>query len=82
MLGGLLQICPEYCYVLQDEAGICGFAVAALDVREYHRQLKEAWYPQMRKKYPSPEGKGDDGTAAQVFMASEWLWGKGGMLRA
>lgn len=52
LLGALTTLSPEYCFVVEDEEGICGYALAALDSRDLHRRSTEAWLPAMREKYP------------------------------
>lgn len=69
MVGGLLQECPEFCFILQDEASICGFAVATLDVKEYQQKIKESWLPQMRTKYPCDLSKE---TCGNLTFAEVW----------
>lgn len=66
-MGGFLELCPDTCYVLQDEASICGYAVTAPDMQLYQAFLRDTWHPSMCKKYPRAVVKdGQDPTAAEV----------------
>jgi len=48
---------PEYCFVVEDENTICGYALGVADARAYYRKLKESWIPEMKRKYPFQEAK-------------------------
>ena len=65
-IGGLLALFPRFCFLLEDEAGICGYAVSTPDVQEYQKKLVETWLPLMKKKYPIQEKEGNN-TSAQVW---------------
>ncbi|ODN00482.1 Protein O-GlcNAcase [Orchesella cincta] len=52
-LGGFLNLCPELCFVVEDNNDmIIGAAVAALNGKEFRRRLKMSWLEMLRKKYP------------------------------
>ena len=48
---------PEYGFVIEDDMGVCGYAVAALDAHELAKKVEVAWLPSMREKYCAPEKK-------------------------
>lgn len=52
---------PEYCFIVEDEAGICGYALAALDSQQFHNKLDLAWFPEVCNKYPAPKEKISNG---------------------
>ncbi|XP_059803173.1 protein O-GlcNAcase isoform X2 [Hypanus sabinus] len=55
LVGGLLSLSPDYCFVLEDEGSICGYALGTVDVKPYARKCKVSWIPAMREKYVKPE---------------------------
>lgn len=71
-IGGLLALFPQFCFLLEDETGICGYAVSTPNVQEYQKKLVESWLPLMKKKYPNPE-KDIKNTSAQVCVGCHCL---------
>ena len=51
-IGAFLKYFPQYCFVVEDESGICGYVVAANNVVEYNSCLSSCWLPETRQKYP------------------------------
>jgi len=51
---------PEFCFVVEDDVGVVGYALAALDAKQFHKKLELAWLPEMCRKYPRPEKNTDD----------------------
>uniref|UniRef100_A0A8D0H4A6 Protein O-GlcNAcase n=1 Tax=Sphenodon punctatus TaxID=8508 RepID=A0A8D0H4A6_SPHPU len=54
LVGGLLSLSPDYCFVLEDEGGICGYALGTVDVSPFVKKCKIAWIPFMQEKYTKP----------------------------
>lgn len=54
LVGGLLTINQEYCFVVEDEKGVCSYALAALDAKMFQQRSQNAWIPAMCEKYPKP----------------------------
>ncbi|XP_017790450.1 PREDICTED: protein O-GlcNAcase [Habropoda laboriosa] len=50
-VGGFLTLSPELCMVVEDESGIVGYALAALNVKSYNQKLAVSWIPELRMKY-------------------------------
>ena len=46
---------PEFCFVVEDDVGVVGYALAALDAKQFHKKLELVWLPEMCRKYPRPE---------------------------
>lgn len=46
---------PELCFIVEDDDGIMGYAVAALDAKHLKQQQTMAWLPAMREKYAKPQ---------------------------
>ncbi|XP_078269416.1 protein O-GlcNAcase isoform X2 [Rhinoraja longicauda] len=55
LVGGFLTLSPDYCFVLEDEGSVCGYALGTVDVNPYARKCKVSWIPAMREKYNKPE---------------------------
>ena len=48
------MISPEYCMVVEDESGVCGYALTTPDIKVYQERWSKEWVPQMKEKYPMP----------------------------
>ncbi|XP_067909282.1 protein O-GlcNAcase isoform X2 [Heterodontus francisci] len=59
LVGGLLTLSPDYCFVLEDEGSICGYALGTVDVKPFCTKCKVSWIPAMREKYIKPEASKD-----------------------
>ncbi|XP_042909994.1 protein O-GlcNAcase isoform X1 [Parasteatoda tepidariorum] len=71
LVGHFLCLSPEYCFVVEDETGICGYALAALDARQLKQKCETAWIPTLQTKYPSPKKEnGEMLTPAEEIIAS------------
>ncbi|XP_077991979.1 protein O-GlcNAcase-like [Glandiceps talaboti] len=53
-IGGFVNLSPEYCFVLEDESGVCGYVLAALDAKNYVKMYESGWIREMCAKYPKP----------------------------
>ncbi len=61
LIGGFLTLSPEYCFIVEDEVGICGYALAALDGQQFEKRVEIAWTPELTRKYPPPTDKINSG---------------------
>nr|CAD7257174.1 unnamed protein product [Timema shepardi] len=61
LVGGFLSLSGEFCFVVEDEVGLVGYALAALDAKQFHKKLELDWLPDMCDKYPSPNKTADQG---------------------
>lgn len=43
---------PETCFIAQDDQGVAGFVVGALDTRTYENALETQWWPALRQAHP------------------------------
>ena len=66
ILGGFLTLSPEMCFVVEDELGVMGYAVAALDAKSFRQKQRMSWLPAMCEKYPKPD-KMEELTPAEVW---------------
>lgn len=53
LVGGLLSLSLDYCFVLEDEDGICGYALGTVDVTPSLRSVKFPGFPSCKKSIPS-----------------------------
>lgn len=59
LVGGLLTLSSEYGFVLEDEEGICGYALGTVDVKPFIKKCQITWIPFMQEKYNKPDGQKD-----------------------
>ncbi|KAM9366035.1 protein O-GlcNAcase isoform 1-T1 [Pholidichthys leucotaenia] len=55
LVGGLLTLSSDYGFVLEDDDGICGYAVGTVDVKPFIKKCKLSWIPFMQEKYHKPD---------------------------
>lgn len=67
-VGAYLAFEPELALVLEDGAGVCGYALAALDTRGFQRRYVEEWLPPLRALRAAPAGP------AAGWSRDEQLW--------
>lgn len=58
--GPYVTLEPELAFVLEDEEGVCGYILGALDTERYHQAYRSRWLPDLQARYPDPTG--DPGT--------------------
>jgi ribosomal protein S18 acetylase RimI-like enzyme len=46
---------PALCLVTEDEEGVAGFAVGAVDTRSWEDRLEAEWWPSLRRQYAAPD---------------------------
>lgn len=47
---------PELVVVAEDDDGVAGYAVGALDTRAFEDRLEAEWWPAMRQRHAAPDG--------------------------
>ncbi|CAM3619414.1 GNAT family N-acetyltransferase [Deinococcus frigens] len=52
--GPYLAHAPALAFVLEDEEGVCGYVIGALDTREFEATLEREWWPALRAQFPDP----------------------------
>ncbi len=60
--GPYVTLEPELTFVLEDEAGVCGYVLGVLDTQVFHQQLAQHWLPPLQAQYPDPQGDPDSWT--------------------
>lgn len=68
LVGGFLTLSNEYCFVVEDETGVCGYALAALDAQQFSKKLEAAWTPELCVKYPVPIKESSEMLTPAEFM--------------
>ncbi|XP_068423749.1 protein O-GlcNAcase [Clinocottus analis] len=69
LVGGLLTLSSDYGFVLEDDEGICGYALGTVDVQPFVNKCKLNWIPFMQEKYVKPDCE-KDLTEAEKMMLS------------
>ncbi len=69
---------PSLAFVAEDDVGVGGYIVAALDSRAFEHRLETDWWPALRQRYPAPpaELQPDEWTPderAAGFIHAPWL---------
>jgi ribosomal protein S18 acetylase RimI-like enzyme len=50
------RFAPELAFTAEDEKGVCGFTLGALDTVRFEALLEREWWPSLRSVYPDPAG--------------------------
>ncbi len=59
---------PETSFVAEDDQGVCGYIVGALDTRAFEARLEAEWWPALRTRLPDPSGPPLEWTADQRLI--------------
>jgi ribosomal protein S18 acetylase RimI-like enzyme len=46
---------PALAFVVEDEFGVGGYCLGALDTRAFEQRLEERWWPSLRRRYAEPD---------------------------
>ena len=60
---------PDLALVVEDDFGVAGFAVGAIDTESWEARLEREWWPDLRMLYPDPGVACSDWTADQKRSA-------------
>jgi GNAT superfamily N-acetyltransferase len=55
-VGPYLKFEPSLALILEDERGVCGYALAALDSRSFYERYVKEWLPELQASFPEPTG--------------------------
>jgi ribosomal protein S18 acetylase RimI-like enzyme len=64
-VGPYLAFEPELSLVLEDEEGVCGYALGALDSRTFYGRYEAEWRPGLCARFPEPRGNSATWTRVQ-----------------
>lgn len=67
IVGPYLTLHPEFCFVVEDDQGIVGYACASPDYKKFRIKQELAWIPEMCLKYPILDSNKNLTKFAQVF---------------
>jgi ribosomal protein S18 acetylase RimI-like enzyme len=51
---------PRCCFVAQDDEGVCGYVVGALDTFAFEKRCRAEWWPPLRREVSEPSDKPRD----------------------
>ncbi|XP_061084288.1 protein O-GlcNAcase isoform X2 [Conger conger] len=69
LVGGFLSLSPDYGFVLEDEEGICGYALGTVDVSPFVKKCQMSWIPSMQEKYNKPDSEKDLSDAEKMMLS-------------
>ncbi|MBN3285328.1 OGA GlcNAcase, partial [Polyodon spathula] len=69
LVGGFLTLSPDYGFVLEDNEGICGYALGTVDVKPFVKKSKMSWIPSMQEKYNKPDSEKDLSEAEKMMLS-------------
>lgn len=69
-VGPYLAYEPELSHILEDDQGICGYALGAFDSRAFYARYEKEWRPQLCVQFPMPTGDPSQWTRSQ--MVHSW----------
>lgn len=52
LVGSFLTLSPELCFIIEDNGTVIGYALAAINAKEFYQKLQASWLPEMCLKYP------------------------------
>ena len=64
-VGPYLALEPELGLILEDDQGICGYALGALDSRRFYSRFEDEWRPGLCARFPEPSGDPAEWTRVQ-----------------
>ena len=67
-VGPYLAFEPELSLVVEDEQGVCGYCLAAIDSGVFYERYERDWRPQLCAQFPSPSGDPTKWTHARWFI--------------
>jgi ribosomal protein S18 acetylase RimI-like enzyme len=65
-VGPYLAFEPELSLVVEDDGGVCGYCLAALDSRAFYARCDRQWRPSLCEEFPPPAGDPAAWTRAQT----------------
>lgn len=55
-VGPYMHLEPELAFVLEDQIGVCGYVLGALDSAKFYQAYLSEWLPCIRAQHPEPTG--------------------------
>jgi ribosomal protein S18 acetylase RimI-like enzyme len=69
-VGPYLAFEPELSLILEDDEGVCGYALGALDSRTFYARYEAEWRPGLCARFPAPAG--DPRQWSRVQQVHHW----------
>jgi ribosomal protein S18 acetylase RimI-like enzyme len=69
-VGPYLVFEPDLSLILEDEQGLCGYALGALDSHAFYARYEAEWRPDLCARFPAPEGDPSGWTRVQQVYHS------------
>ncbi|HTM54451.1 MAG TPA: GNAT family N-acetyltransferase [Pirellulales bacterium] len=69
-VGPYLALEPELSLVVEDGQGVCGYALAALDSRDFYARYDRQWRPKLCEQFPFPAS--DPATWTRAQLVHSW----------
>src|SRR5882672_2681154 len=64
-VGPYLAFEPQMSLILEDQQGICGYALGAFDSRRFYARYENEWRPKLCAQFPEPKGEANQLTRVQ-----------------
>ena len=55
-VGPYLEYEPDLAVVLEDDEGVCGYCLGAMDSRQLYERYEREWRPGLAREFPEPKG--------------------------
>ena len=76
--GPYITLEPESAFVLEDEMGVCGYIIGALNTNSFYNKVKSDWLPKLQKNKQTPLKVQNHGikmkNASTYFFILKSLW--------
>lgn len=69
-VGPYLEFEPEFGLVVEDDQGVCGYALGALDSKRFYARYETEWRPALCERFPLPAG--DSANWSRVQHVHSW----------
>jgi ribosomal protein S18 acetylase RimI-like enzyme len=69
-VGPYLEFEPSFSLILEDGEGICGYALGAVDSKQFYSRFEKEWRPDLCARFPEPAG--DPGQWTRVQQVHSW----------
>ena len=69
-VGPYLEFEPEFGLVVEDDQGVCGYALGALDSKRFYARYETEWRPALCERFPLPAG--DPANWSRVQHVHSW----------
>lgn len=68
-VGPYLAFEPTHSFIAEDDEGVCGYVLGALDSRAFYDRYDREWRPGLCAHFPEPQGPADTWTRVQQVYA-------------